>query len=381
MKSQSKQHRPLRAVFLTPSLHIGGAERWILSLARNFQSVQPAAVVVCAPHYHATMLDQAARLMPVYLARKVGDAGETRRLLERACITADVLISWGVPRLARVSRNLVGRIADPSGKIPVIDVSHSDGSWQQQTKMVRGAAGGADFHVAVSRCAISAFPKEIRSRATVIYNGVEVDRVAPRRMRSADCGMRKERTALFLGRFEEVKGFDRLFEAARHLPKNWKIIAHGHGSLASKFRSPHSAIRIQLRPPVSHVGDVLAEADALVMPSRHEGMPLTLIEAWLAGTPAVTTPFGFVREAFEMHGPTHGQLCEVVPQNPTGKQLAAGITRAAEGKFVHAAREVAWNHYTAAAMAQRWEEYLYAAVGAHRRTQLSQKNRTSNTEH
>lgn len=358
--------RPLRAAFLTPSLHIGGAERWILALARNFQSVQPAGVVVCAPHHHPAMLEEAARLMPVYLARNYGDAAETRRLLERACITADVLVTWGVPRLAMVTRRLVGRIGNPP-YIPVIDVSHSDGAWQQQTNMVQRAASGADFHVAVSRCALGAFPANVRKHATVIYNGVEVDRVAPRGVRSAECGLRNERKALFLGRFEEVKGFDRLFEAAKHLPPNWKIIAHGHGSLQNKFHTPHSALRIELRPPLNHIGDALAAADALVMPSRHEGMPLTLIEAWLAGTPVVSTPFGFIQEATEMHGP----LCEVVPQTPTGEQLAAGIVRAAEGKFVDEARRVAWNHYTAAAMAQRWEEFLCAVAAAWRHDRVT----------
>ena len=340
-------NRSMRVAFLTPSLHIGGAERWILSLARNFQSIQPTGVVVCSPHHHPTMLEEAARLMPVYLTRKYGNAAETRRLLKRACITADVLITWGVPRLGVVTRDL---------PLPVIDVSHSDGAWEQQTKMVRRAASGADFHVAVSRCALNAFPEDIRSRAKVIYNGAEVDRVAPRRVRSAKCGSRNEKTALFLGRFEKVKGFDRLFEAAQHLPSNWQIVAHGHGSLQTKFRNPHSAIRIE--PPLSRVGDALATADALVMPSRHEGMPLTMIEAWLAGTPVVATPFGFVREATEMHG----DLCEIVTQSPTGKQLAAGIVRAADRTYVAKARDIAWQHYTAAAMAQRWEEYLHEVV-------------------
>ena len=466
--SQSiRSSRKLRVAFLTPSLHIGGAERWILSLARNFQNVQPAGVVVCSPHHHPDMLEEAARLMPVYVARKYGDARETRRLLERCCITADVLITWGVPRLAMVTRRLVGRNAIPSvaidGRvanpsydqsysfsrtrtrtsssmddaggshfedektrtkyedeihsrridnppyIPVIDVSHSDGAWEQQTKMVRRAASGADFHVAVSRCALSAFPEQVRSRATVIYNGVEADRVAPRqflplppfpatRREGRAEGSREictrnsrrvsphpkplpegegtKRTALFLGRFEEVKGFDRLFVAAKHLPANWKIVAHGHGSLQSQIANRKS--QIEIRPPLNHVGDALASADVLVMPSRHEGMPLTLIEAWLAGTPVVATPFGFIQEATQMHG----RLCEVVSQNPSGKELADGIVRAAGGRFVDHARQIAWNHYTAAAMAQRWEEYLYevCSVFGFQCSEAGASNRKPKTE-
>ncbi len=414
--------RPLRVAFLTPSLHIGGAERWILSLARNFERARPAGVVLCAPHYHPDVLEQAARLMPVYVVRKLGDPGETRRLLQRACADADVLITWGVPRLEVVTRNLVGRFCKSSTEkqlavgrfckssnqsttggrftkssyIPVVDVSHSDGAWEQQTRMVRRAAAGADFHVAVSRCALDAFPADVRERATVIYNGVEVDRVTPRRgasqQRRAWGVGESDKVALFLGRYDDVKGPMRLLNAAEHLPDEWKIAFHGHGPLEKELRRRSrtresseagslttSAARERTRvlPPVSQVGDVLAAADVFVMPSRYEGMPLALVEAWLAGTPTVTTPLGFVKEAEAMHGP----LCEVVPQNPTGPQLADGIVRSLRNPHsairTQTARRVAWENYTAAAMAQRWEEYLDATVASFNRAPEALLDKTS----
>ncbi len=128
------------------------------------------------------------------------------------------------------------------------------------------------------------------------------------------------------------------------------------------LRTPHSALRTRILGPLSHVGDALAAADVLAIPSRYEGMPLALIEAWLAGTPAVTTPIGFVREAEAMHG----TLCEVAPQDPSAALLAGAIQRAANAphaslRTAHA-RKIAWQYYTAAAMAQRWEEFLHEAV-------------------
>ena len=96
-------------------------------------------------------------------------------------------------------------------------------------------------------------------------------------------------------------------------------------SRREKLRTSHSARRTRILGPLSHVGDALAAADVLAIPSRYEGTPLALIEAWLAGTPVVTTPIGFVREAEAMHG----TLCEVAPQDPTGAQLARAIRRSA----------------------------------------------------
>ena len=261
--------------------------------------------------------------MPVYVARKLGDAGETRRLLARACAGADVLIAWGIPRLAAVTHDL---------PLPVIDVSHSDGAVATRRRWFSEAAGGADFHVAVSRCALAAFPPEVRSRATVIYNGAEIDRLAPRRptiQQRRDWGVSTgDRVALFLGRFDDVKGPLRLVR----LP--WNICRPtGTWCFTATVRSGKNcwpprrwrATAAACSPPLTHVGDALAAADVLVMPSQFEGMPLALVEAWLAGLPAVTTPIGFVHEAERRHGP----LCELVPHEPTGEQLARGILRAA----------------------------------------------------
>lgn len=346
----------IRVAFLTPSLHIGGAERWILSLARHFVDAQAVDVVLCAPHFHPDIFKEAAQLMPVFAARQLGDPEETRRLLAQACRRADVLITWGIPRLATVTHGL---------RLPVIDVSHSDGAWQQQTKMVRRASGGANFHVAVSRAALGAFPAGVAQRAVVIYNGAEVHRVSPRRGRTwqrAQWGVtEKDRVALFLGRFDEVKGPLRLIDALPHLPAEWKAVFHGHGPLLSQLRSRAQKCeqRCRILAPVSQVGDALAAADVLVMPSRHEGMPLSLVEAWLAGLPAVTTRFAFVEEAQRMHGP----LGTTVPLNATAEQLADAISNASS-KHACRAREVAWNRYTAAAMAQRWEEFLQAVLAS-----------------
>ncbi|MCA9271175.1 MAG: glycosyltransferase [Planctomycetales bacterium] len=366
----TKSSRRLRVAFLTPSLHIGGAERWILALARHFQTVQPAGVVVCSPHVHPAMLQQAARLMPVHQARRFGDAEETRALLKRACDGADALITWGVAHLSRVTHDL---------PLPVIDVSHSDGAWQSQSRLVHCAAAGADYHVAVSRAALSAFPPDVQPRATVIYNGAEVERACPRRPIAAQRRdwrvPQSAKVALFLGRYAEVKRPSRLIGALAHLPPRWHAVLHGHGPLEGAVRdaADRSGPRCRVRGPLESVGDALAAADVLVMPSAWEGTPLALLEAWLAGVPAATAPFAFVQETAAVHGP----LCETTPAEATGRQLAEAIVRADRGAFVDDARRIAWQCYTAPAMAQRWEEFLALAVHRWRACPLdpSKRNR------
>ena len=344
----------IRIAFLTPSLHIGGAEMWILSLARNFLQARPVALIHTSHFDHPDIVRQAKALMPILRPRDPRNYRQLKLLTERACRTADVLVTWGYGPLARLTRDL---------DIPVVEVSHSDGAWGPQSQLVHHSSRGADYHVAVSHAAVGAFPEHLQEKVNIIYNGAEVDRVTPRRGRRLQreaWGFDDERRiALFLGRFADVKQPLRLIEALTHLPPKWTAVFVGHGPLEAELREAASTLpsdRCLVLPPVSHVGDCLAAADAVVLPSDFEGMPLTLIEAWLAGTPTVATNCNVVRHLCQQHGP----ICQMVPVRPSGEELASGIQAALRGGMEHPARIVAWSYYTASAMAQRWEEYLLA---------------------
>ena len=286
---------------------------------------------------------------------------DVRRCVHRACDQADVLIAWGYEYLAEVTAGLT---------IPVVDVAHNDGAWTEQTQIVHGSSAGADFHVAVSKTALTAFPPHVRQNAVVIYNGAELDRVAPRRGRELQrsaWGIGDDRkAALFLGRFADVKRPQLVLDAMAQLPDDWVAVLLGHGPLEAELAGRARAelpSRCYFGKPVLHVGDALDAADVVVLPSQSEGMPMTLLEAWLARRPTVATEFGFVREMHQRHG----RLCHAVPLDVGGEQLARAIRGAIDSDLVEHAQRTAWRHYTAAAMAQRWEEYLAGAC--HRWTQ------------
>ncbi|MEU0567487.1 glycosyltransferase [Nonomuraea sp. NPDC005983] len=112
----------------------------------------------------------------------------------------------------------------------------------------------------------------------------------------------------FVGRLTKVKRPDRFVAAAsavlRRIP-DCRFVVCGGGDLLEQVERSIDPVR-----PAFHllgwrkdVETVYAAADMVLLTSDNEGMPLTLIEAGMAGTPAVSTRVGSVAEIVR-HGET-----------------------------------------------------------------------------
>jgi glycosyltransferase involved in cell wall biosynthesis len=104
--------------------------------------------------------------------------------------------------------------------------------------------------------------------------------------------------------------------------------------------------------------DLLAAVDALVQPSRFEGMPLAIVEAMLAGLAVVASDVGSVAELI---GGGAGVL--VPPDDPAALARALADVRdpAYRRRLGAQARACALERYTVERMAGRYAD-LYAEV-------------------
>lgn len=97
-----------------------------------------------------------------------------------------------------------------------------------------------------------------------------------------------------VSRLTHVKRPDRLLDVARRLPDVVFLIA-GDGPLLEECRSTASS-NVRFLGWRRDVETVHAAADVALLTSDNEGMPVTLVEAALCGTPAVSTDVGSARE-------------------------------------------------------------------------------------
>lgn len=139
-----------------------------------------------------------------------------------------------------------------------------------------------------------------------------------------------EPTLLTVARHDPVKGIDVLLEAMAMVPAPTRLVLIGDGDESERLHQQCRDLgleeRVEFRPLPweRRASDLMWAYDALVLPSRLEGFPVTIAEAMLAGLPVVATDVGSVREAV-IDG---GTGWVVPPEDPAA--LAAAIGRVVE---------------------------------------------------
>ncbi|HTR97557.1 MAG TPA: glycosyltransferase family 4 protein [Candidatus Acidoferrales bacterium] len=112
-------------------------------------------------------------------------------------------------------------------------------------------------------------------------------------------------------RLEEQKGHAVLIDALGEVWKrglDFTLAVAGEGSLRAaleeRARAAGLETRVRFLGRIEDIGPLLAAADAVVLPSLWEGLPLTLLEAMARNRPVIATRVGGVPEAIEdgIHG-------------------------------------------------------------------------------
>jgi glycosyltransferase involved in cell wall biosynthesis len=146
-----------------------------------------------------------------------------------------------------------------------------------------------------------------RAKLVQIYNGIEVDRLPKEFDRPGllrDLGVSDDSKLIgAVGRLVPVKGLNYLLDAAAVLaPEHPEIhsLIVGDGPLRQDLEQQARDLGIEDRVHfLGHRDDatrIIGCLDVLAMPSLHEGIPMTLLEAQALGVPVVASGVGGIRE-------------------------------------------------------------------------------------
>lgn len=166
-------------------------------------------------------------------------------------------------------------------------------------------------------------------------------------------------TWLAIGRLAPEKDFSNLLQAWTQMPSHARLLIAGSGPEQQKLAE-------QAGPNVTFLGRrtdipaIMAAADALVMSSQIEGLPMVLLEAGAAGLPVVSTDVGGTAEII-----SDGTTGKLVPaRNPAALARAMlwmmELTVQEREQLAAAAKARIQADYGLENVLDRWEQ-LYAA--------------------
>lgn len=141
-------------------------------------------------------------------------------------------------------------------------------------------------------------------KVQIISNGVDTKRFRPEEKAEARARWEIPENALVIGsvgRLEAVKGHDVLLDAMLGLPESVICVIAGAGGQEGDLRNKAESLGIEdqviFLGNVEDTATVYSAFDVLCLPSRAEGLPLTILEAQSCGIPVVATDVGSVRDA------------------------------------------------------------------------------------
>lgn len=172
----------------------------------------------------------------------------------------------------------------------------------------RTTIGLDDRLLVVSESARCSLPPALRRRAEVVTPGIDLAPVRSTQARREQLRVavreeldipEDELLALTVANLRWQKGYDVLLRAARLVADRdvpVRFATAGRGPLQDQLAQQHADLglgeRFQFLGPRTDVLRLLAAADVFVLPSRHEGLPLALMEASCMGVPLVVTAVG-----------------------------------------------------------------------------------------
>jgi len=350
---------------------IGGAERQTIQLALGLRErgwlVSVVALSGTGGNEAAELTDSDIRFLSLGMRKGLADPRGWIRFHRWLRRQRPDVVHAHLPHAAWLAR--WSRIGTPMQVL--VDTLHSSSTGTLGRRLgYRWSNWLPDKVTAVSRAVAEAhLPARMTTaeKLVVVANGVDIRQWRPdanvRTNVRRELALGDEFLWLAAGRLDPVKDYPTLLKAMVNVPKAAHLIIAGSGQLESELRRLSTDLgldsRVRFLGFAPNVCRLMQAADAFVLSSRWEGLPMALLEAAACGLPAVATNVPGTREA--------------VVDGETGFLSAAGSAEALQGGMTRMmrltpqerrdlgeqARDLVVERFSLDKVLDRWEQ-LYA---------------------
>lgn len=296
----------MRVLFLSTSMGLGGADSQLLSAARELRARGHEVTIVSLTPLGPMGLEAREAGIPTLSLEMPRGLPDPRGLLR----LVGLVRRWrpDVVHSHMVHANLMARVLRLVAPVPaLVSTIHNiyEGG-RLRMAAYRWTNGLVDHMTIVSQAAFDRFvaerivPAEI---LRVVPNGVDTSRfrAVPPDARDGvrrSLGLGNDFVWLAVGRFEVSKDYPnmlRAFMEVRRQEPRAVLVLVGRGSLQAETEAlvrELGVTGVHFAGVRNDVAEVMSAADAYVMSSAWEGMPMVLLEAAAAGLPIVATRVG-----------------------------------------------------------------------------------------
>lgn len=299
-----------RILLLVTGLDRGGAETQVVHLATRLKARDwdvRIITMLCPLAYEAELQSAGVPLLRLGMKRGVPDPRALWHLIR--------ILRRERPQIVHshmVHANLLARLARPLARVPIlVCTAHSIIEGGRRCEWAcRLTDFLCDLTTQVSRAGLERYVQvgaAPRHKIRFIPNGVDTDQFRPNpeaRMRLRhELGLDSAFAWLAVGRLAEAKDYPSMLQAFARILRvrgDTVLLIAGQGSLREETeglaRELGIASQVRFLGVRKDIPELMNAADAYVMSSAWEGMPMVLLEAGAVGLPVVATDVGGNRE-------------------------------------------------------------------------------------
>ena len=303
MSSHPREPGRLRALFVTDSFDIGGAERALLHLAELL--IGAGHAVEIAGSAGGSLVGDASRVgATVHILGATTVKRRESKVFARDLERLLCERRFDVVHSHMHASTHASSMATAQLGVPLVVTEHSEAQWRHgpARAAARAAFDRAALVIAVSeaiKARLVVVDHVDPAKARVIHNARPAGSPAPMSVWREGAGP----VIGVVARLQPEKDIATFVEAAailvRRIP-DARFVVVGDGprrrDLAAKVARLGLSRRFQLLGFRSDAAALIGGFDVLAVPSRTEGTPLTVLEAMAAGTPVVATRVGGIPE-------------------------------------------------------------------------------------
>lgn len=291
----------MKILQVIPTLNVGGAETMMCNLSCELAKMNHEVIVVSFYKMSSSIVTKLYEnnIKVIFLEKRAGFDISILFKLKK-------IIKEENPDILHTHLHVLPYVWITSGNIRIVHTLHTIASKEQSGIGKKICEFIYKFSskcipVAISKNVKNSFDNEYHENFSmrIIENGVPIEKIIPK----SDYMLKERINCIHVGSFSKVKNHEIMIRSIKKLvDKNYDINLnfYGTGELLDNIEKMVSEYQLEeniiFKGISSNIYTILNKYDIFMLPSKYEGVPMSLLEAMSAGLPCIASNVGGTKD-------------------------------------------------------------------------------------